>query len=140
MSAMRLSTYFPTLFCWCAVLGVTTITSGCGGEVSLHDRASGRVTFKGAPVPVGVIQFTPDASKGGNGAVGFAEVREGAYDTDASGSGINSGAYIVTIDAYSLKNVDPDLKPNGDALVVGYERKITIEAGQASSLDFELAP
>ncbi|UUO07767.1 hypothetical protein M4951_05510 [Blastopirellula sp. J2-11] len=121
------------------LLCLAVITPGCGGNGPLQDRAFGSVTFKGAPVPIGVIQFTPDASKGGSGEVGFAEVREGGYDTDVSGNGINSGAYIVTIDAYSLKNIDPDLKPNGDALVVGYEQKITIEAGQSSALNFELA-
>jgi len=77
----------PTLACCLAL--------GCGSK--LH-HVSGTVTFKGKPVPQGKIYFSPDGSKGNKGAAGFADIKDGAYDTKAKGGqGTIGGPVIVTI-------------------------------------------
>ncbi|MDY3561226.1 hypothetical protein R5W23_002488 [Gemmata sp. JC673] len=79
---------------------------GCGGD-GTH-RVSGTVTFKGQPVPVGKIYFTPDATKGGSGPSGYADIKDGKYDTaSAGGHGAPAGAVVISIEAF-----DPNAKPD----------------------------
>ncbi|UUO08541.1 hypothetical protein M4951_09515 [Blastopirellula sp. J2-11] len=124
----------------CAVLTTAVMGLGCGREASSLNRVTGRVTFKGDPVPVGVIQFTPDTSAGNSGAAGFAEIRDGVYDTTASGRGVIAGAMIVTIDAYSMKNVNPDFLPNGEPLIVGYKERVNVGTDLETELNFVIDP
>ena len=56
---------------------------GCSGEDGPQRyRVSGTVTFKGAPVPIGVIQFPPDATQGNSGPPAFADIKDGKYDVN----------------------------------------------------------
>lgn len=81
---------------------------GCGGD-GTH-RVSGTVTFKGQPVPVGKIYFTPDGSKGNSGPSGYADIKDGKYDTGAAGGhGSVAGAVLISIEAF-----DPAAKPDKD--------------------------
>lgn len=121
------------------VLAIAGLGLGCQQEMDSLNRVTGQVTFKGEPVPMGVIQFTPDASSGNKGMAGFAEIRDGKYDTETSGRGVESGAITVTIDAYSMKNINPDIKPHGDALIIGYKQKTSIGTDSTTELDFEIA-
>jgi hypothetical protein len=84
---------------------------GCGGEKTY--RLSGKVTFKGQPIPSGKIFFVPDTSKGNKGPSGYAEIKDGNYDTSApGGSGIVGGPMLITINASN--STDPDkLSPKG---------------------------
>jgi hypothetical protein len=86
-----LSGVVPALLC-CLVVG-------CGGK---GHRVSGKVTFNGQPVPAGKIFFIPDASKGNSGPTGYADIRDGSYDTSAKGGRgtDNGGAVIVAIEGY----------------------------------------
>jgi hypothetical protein len=79
----------PALICCLAV--------GCGGK---GNRVSGKVTFKGNPVPSGKIYFIPDESKGNSGPTGYADIRNGDYDTsDRGGRGAVAGPVNVVIEA-----------------------------------------
>lgn len=79
---------------------------GCGGDKS--HRVSGRVSFKGQPVPAGKIYFIPDGAKGNAGATGYADIRDGRYDTDAGGGqGCVGGPVIVVIEG-----TDPGAPPD----------------------------
>src|SRR5689334_6906923 len=72
---------------------------GCGGEKTY--RVSGKVTFKGKALPAGRIIFLPDASKGNKGSEGYADIKDGAYDTAApGGKGATGGAMTVRIEAW----------------------------------------
>jgi hypothetical protein len=73
--------------------------TGCGGDGSY--RVSGKVTFNGKPVPGGKIYFMPDGAKGNKGTTGYADIKDGAYDT-SSGVGAPKGAVVVAIEG-----VDP---------------------------------
>lgn len=77
---------------------------GCGGGSGT--RVSGKVTFKGAPVPAGKVYFIPDAAKGNKGATGYADIKDGSFDTSLPGGlGAPTGAVIV-----ALEGVDPSAK------------------------------
>lgn len=80
-----------------AALVACTLAPGCGGD-NTH-RVSGNVNFNGKPVPAGKIYFMPDGSKGNQGATGFADIKDGRYDTSSTGGrGCVSGALIVAIE------------------------------------------
>jgi hypothetical protein len=79
---------------------------GCGGGNS--HRVSGKVTFKGQPIPAGMIYFMPDESKGNTGPTGYADIKDGEYDTSAEGGqGIVGGPVIIAIEG-----IDPAAKPD----------------------------
>jgi hypothetical protein len=71
---------------------------GCGSGPRAY-RISGKVNFAGNPVPAGTIYFTPDAGKNNSGPTGFAQIKDGRYDTGASGGqGMTGGPMIVKIE------------------------------------------
>jgi hypothetical protein len=73
------------------------MASGCGlGERQYH--LSGAITYQGKPVPAGTIVFEPDATKGNQGAAGYARIKAGRYDTRAEdGKGTVGGPHLVRI-------------------------------------------
>jgi hypothetical protein len=85
---------------------------GCGGEKTY--RVSGKVTFKGQPIPEGRIHFIPDGAKGNKGIAGYADIKAGAYDTSSGGKGAIGGPMLVRIEAWDpAKKID---KPDKSAL------------------------
>ena len=86
--------------------------AGCGGEKSY--RVSGKVTFKGQPVPAGKIYFMPDGAKGNSGATGYANISDGTYDTSNGGRGSIGGPMLVMIEGID-PNVKPDTKDDPEA-------------------------
>jgi hypothetical protein len=76
---------------------ICCLSLGCGGDKTY--RVSGAVTFNGNPVPAGKIYFMPDGSKGNTGAAGYADIKDGQYDTSATGGrGTAGGPMIVRIE------------------------------------------
>lgn len=114
---------------------------GCGGS-GVH--SSGKVTFKGEPVPKGKIYFIPDGSKGNKGATGWANIENGVYDTAAAGGKITVGGAMKV----SIEGVDPNA--SGKAVkgdTSGEERikslfpvyETTVDLGSSSGThDFEV--
>jgi hypothetical protein len=77
---------------------------GCGDSAY---RVSGKVTFKGQPIPEGRIFFIPDSSKGNKGPTGSAEIKDGQYDTAGpNGKGSIGGPMMIRIEAW-----DPSKSP-----------------------------
>ena len=61
-------------------------------------QLSGKVTFKGQPVPAGYITFTPDVAAGTLGQNKVMQIKEGVYDSaKESEPGINPGTYQIRI-------------------------------------------
>ena len=88
--------------------------AGCGGKVY---HVSGKVTYKGQPVPAGRIYFNPDGSKGNKeGGSGFADIKDGAYDTSASGGrGLEGpGAVWVLIEGWDPNAPTTKNEKSGD--------------------------
>lgn len=79
----------------------TVLACGCKGKNDSPARydLSGRVTFGGEPIPVGVISFSPDTQQGNQGPGSTGRIQDGRYQT-RPGKGIVGGAYLVTIDGF----------------------------------------
>jgi hypothetical protein len=78
------------------------LVAGCGSN-GTH-RVTGKVTFKGQPVPAGKVYFKPDSSKGNTGASGYADIKEGVYDTAAPGGrGIAGGPMVIAVEGIDPK-------------------------------------
>ena len=100
---------------WPAVclLVLCSLALGCGEDKGY--RVSGKVSFMGKPVPAGKIYFMPDGSKANSGATGFADIKDGLYDTALPGGhGSPGGAVIIAIVGNDPtgtldKNASPDV-------------------------------
>lgn len=76
---------------------------GCNTGPRLY-HVKGTVTYKGAPLPEGVIFFDPDAAKQNDGPQGQAFIKDGAYDTaEKGGKGVIGKAYIVRVQGFDGK-------------------------------------
>jgi hypothetical protein len=80
------------------------LAAGCGGE-RLYD-VSGTVTWKGKPVPKGLVFFDPDVSKGAAGGQGFANIQDGKFTTAVDGRGVGGGAHVIRILGYDGRPSD----------------------------------
>jgi hypothetical protein len=61
-------------------------------------QLSGKVTFKGQPVPAGYISFTPDI---GHGEVRLLNIKDGVYDSaQQTPPGIPAGHYTLQIHGF----------------------------------------
>jgi hypothetical protein len=85
------------------------LASGCGNSVS-GTRVTGKVTFKGQPVPAGKVYIKADPSKGNTGHTGYATISNGAYDTGAPGGQAGpTGAVILEVEG-----IDPTPPPGAE--------------------------
>jgi hypothetical protein len=70
---------------------------GCSAKPPVA-QLSGKVTFKGEPVPAGWISFTPDVDKTGEGRVRVMQIKNGVYDSSKENEpGLKPGHYLVKI-------------------------------------------
>lgn len=110
----------------------------CGCQKSDDPRVhlSGQVTWNGNPVPAGHVLLSPDAAKGNSGAQGMAAIRDGHYDTSATGGRpAMPGSVTVTIHAFDGKSSSND-SPNGTRLFMPYDMDIEVPS---ESGEFDLA-
>jgi hypothetical protein len=131
---MRIGIRSAAVLVLASVLG-----AGCGD--SKGGRVSGKVTFNGKPVPAGKIYFIPDAAKGNTGQAGFADIKDGQYDTASSGGqGVKPGAMKVAIEGSDPASKETD-KKSGEvttkALFPRWETTAEVPAG-GGTLDFEV--
>jgi len=85
------------------------VVLGCGGDDSGLGRrykVSGKVTYKGEPVPKGTVNFLPTKPPPPEGRAATGEIKDGYYSLSTTGNndGALSGDYNVAIVA-----VDVDL-------------------------------
>jgi hypothetical protein len=126
---------------WCRFISLAvcmaaiTMVFGCGGESDgRSSNVSGSVTYNGAPVAVGTIQFRPASTEGG--PAGYADIVDGKYDTTATGKGVAGGSYIVVINGFD-GNANPDAElPFGEPLFPEFETKVDIAEGEDVTQDF----
>jgi len=117
----------PYIICLVFVVGVLC---GCGGSSVAPSRISGRVTYKGAPVPAGGIAFHSEDK----GVYPCALSPDGSYSiTD-----VPVGKMVVTIDTEFL-NPAKKVKDYGGKGAAGYAERLAaekaagIQAGEKSS-------
>jgi hypothetical protein len=127
----------PPLFLALAVLVLSSGLLGCGGSKGPERfRVSGKVTFKGQPVPVGTIRFDPDPSKGNQGPQGSATIEDGRYDTAQGGHGVVGGPHVVRISGFDGIATSDDA-PQGTPLFPAYKTQVDLPKGPAEH-DFEV--
>ncbi|MCI0460124.1 MAG: hypothetical protein L0Z62_24495 [Gemmataceae bacterium] len=125
--------------CGCALAALaTTVLAGCGSGPKLY-HVSGRVTFDGQPVPAGFVFFEPDAAKGNDGVGGFAEVKDGHYDTRNSGKGVIGGPHNVRLSGFDGKPCVFEGRPMPSGMTIFADYTIAIELPrQATTRDFDV--
>jgi len=82
----------------CLVLGHSTFIGGCT-PAPKPVQLSGKVTFKGQPVPAGYITFMPDVGNGNRGTTKLIRIKDGVYDSsqEPPDQSLTPGAYQVRI-------------------------------------------
>lgn len=117
------------------ILLMASLAMGCGEK---GGHVSGKVTFKGQPVPSGKVFIMPDASKGNSGSTGFADIKDGAYNTSAAGGRAAPSGHVI----FALEGIDPNPPPNADpdvtatVLFARYEMKAELpESGSVIDID-----
>src|SRR5437899_2888161 len=96
------------------------VLAGCSAEDKLYD-VSGTLTSAGKPIPKGLIFFDPDASKGMGGPQGFANIKDGKFDTADHVKGIRGGAYVIRVSGFDGKEANE--APFGQPLFPEYQEK-----------------
>lgn len=121
------------VLCLLAMFCVTG--AGCGPGVDPGPERfdlSGKVTFKGSPLPAGKITFTPNGIKG---PAGFATIENGQYDTSSTGKGTVGGPHIVSIEGYDGK--ETEAKPFGDPIFAPHSEEMDLPK-ETTTKDFEV--
>jgi hypothetical protein len=59
--------------------------AGCSSGPAVQ-HLSGKVTFNQQPVPAGRVFFLPDPTKANTGPGGFAEIKDGVFNTRTQGA------------------------------------------------------
>ena len=82
-----------------------TLFLGCSPQPKMA-QLSGKLTFKGQPVPAGYIVFTPDVASGNLGQNKVLQVKEGVFDSaTAPEPGLKPGRYQLRIAGFDGKKV-----------------------------------
>lgn len=72
---------------------------GCGpGDGGGNAQMRGKVTFKGQPVQLGRVYFDADQKKNPGGQSGYADIKDGRYDTAAGGKAPSAGPVNVRVE------------------------------------------
>ena len=126
---------------WIGGLALLALSmAGCGGQKPSLVPVRGHVFFHGAPLPGGVVVFTPDPEHGGRGPLASARIGEdGGYVlTTGDDMGAVPGWHRVTFKG----GPPPTIPENGlpprysDPEQSGQTREV--KAGQANVIDFHL--
>lgn len=130
----------PAVCAACILIALGATAVGCGGNDSGPARyhVSGSVTYNGQPVPRGVIQFRPDASKGTEGPAESVEIVEGKYDTSEHGFGTVGGAHVVIIHGFDGDSRPADELPLGKPLFSEYTTSAELPAQDGAQVDFDV--
>ena len=89
---------------WFVVL-VVLFSTGCSSKPKPAEL-SGKVIFKGQPVPAGYISFAPDVANGGKGQMRVLQVKDGVYDSaKETPPGIKPGPYLIEIAGFDGKRI-----------------------------------
>jgi len=78
---------------------------GCSSKPKLA-QLSGKVTFKGQPVPAGYVSLAPDVGNGGKGQMRVFQIKDGVYDSSQdTPPGLPAGPYFVRIAGFDGKKI-----------------------------------
>lgn len=112
---------------------------GCGKKGPDRYELSGKVTFRGQPVPKGYLLFAPDKAKGNNGPGAKSGIFNGDYKM-MPGLGMVGGPHIVSIvgtDGIPFDQGDGIMNPMGKRLFPEYTMNVDLPK-QAGTYDIEV--
>jgi hypothetical protein len=112
------------------------LAAGCGKSGPKKIQLSGKVTFKGQPVPSGYISFLPEVNQGNLGKeICVVQIKDGVYDSSTEQNpGVYPGPTTIKIGGFDGKN-NPPLYPKGKQIFNEYELHDTVVEGPR---DFEV--
>lgn len=108
---------------WYLLIALPLVVCGCSndGRVDL----SGNVTWRGQPVPAGMVAFSPDVAAGNQGPTGMALIENGRYDTSAKGGRpVTPGPLLVSIQGFDGQAGDEEHR-HGKRMFVTAEVAVT---------------
>lgn len=134
MTAGKLATVLTLM----VALGAT----GCSDPAPASYRLQGVVTWKGRPVPNGLIRFEPDSAAGNTGPATVAVISQGRYATPG-GRGVIGGRYRVYLSGndgvpYEIAG-EGSVNPDGMPLFAERVQEVEFSRGHAT-WDFDLTP
>ena len=80
----------------CGLAIALLLACGCSSDGPQRYRVSGSVTYGDAPVVAGRVIFEPDVEQGNHGPAGYADIRQGRYQT-LNGKGVIGGQHKVRV-------------------------------------------
>jgi hypothetical protein len=90
---------------------VLPLAAGCSSK-GKYAQISGKVTFKGQPIPAGWISFTPDVAAGGTGKIKVFQIKDGVYDSaqevpasKEDQPGLKPGVHLIRIAGFDGKKI-----------------------------------
>lgn len=98
------------------------------------DSVHGRVTFKGKPVPTGMIIFSADPGGGFTGSDGHAPIYDGVYDTVVGGYRTRGGKLVARIEGRGMPSPDA---AQGPLLFSNYDVPVDVPKGRFA-LNFDV--
>jgi hypothetical protein len=116
---------------------VASFLSGCGERPTYP--VSGKVMYKGKPVPAGTVVFVPDHSRGNRGLSVTAEIKNGTFAAEA-GNGVFGGPYTVVVngcDGNPAVTGEGGTDERGKPLFAPYEMKTDLP-GQDHVLNIDV--
>lgn len=124
-----------------ALLALVALTLGCAD--SGRYRVSGRVTFDGQPVPVGMVTFLPIGPSDRERSAGFCQIKAGQFDSRAGRSPME-GRHRVLISGFDGVAYTSEIggllddNPEGRPLFPLYAVEVEIPKAQGTVLDFDV--
>jgi len=114
------------------------LACGCSSKPK-PAQLSGKVTFKGQPVPAGFITLTPDVANGNLGQNTVLQIKDGVYDSSRKNPpGIKPGPYFLRISGFDGK-VIPYFGQGKQIFNEWKDIEFTVPDG-VSTKDFEIPP
>jgi hypothetical protein len=131
----------------CSLALLLALASGCTRQPTPLLPFGGKVSFKGAQLPGGLIVFTPDAGRGGSGPIAFGTIRaDGAYTLfTGNAEGASAGWYRISVASFSPAQPPADHVPLSTSLLPERYRDpglsllvCEVKPDRANQLDFNL--
>jgi hypothetical protein len=79
----------------CGVMSL--LLAGCGESGPHRYHVAGKITWRGQPIPAGILYFDPDIAAGHDGPQGYAIIQDGQFDTRNEGAGQGGGKYVLRV-------------------------------------------
>jgi len=108
---------------------ILAIVGGCAKPGPVRVHVSGEVTYRGKPLPAGIITLEPNVELGPDGPQGFAQIKDGKFDTRDQGRMACQGPAIVAIQGYDGVSKGRE-NVLGTALFTNFTQKVELSGNE----------